>query len=264
MSKNYAIYPMRVMKITQNYNGNTSHAPNTLGTPKDYPIDDAGKDSGRDYMFCPCDKMKIVRLYGVGNGGTNTIWLTSTSKVLFADGTYDYLTLMVLHPNDDDLKRLKVGQVFKRGEKMFREGTDGHSFGNHVHFSVGKGKIKGNGWVKNSKGKWVLSTTNGTVKPEKAFYVDKTHTTVKSAGGLKFLNVPTETPKTETVTFKKGDKVTIKNGATSYDGKKLSSWVYKTTFTVLSVSNDKITIGLGGKVTARMKSKDLIKAVNSK
>lgn len=264
MSKNYAIYPMSVMNITQNYNGKTSHAPNTMGKPKDYPIDDAGKDSGRDYMFCPCDKMKVVRLYGVGNSGTNTVWLTSTSKCEFVDGTTDYLTMMIIHPNDDDLKKLKVGQVFSRGEKMFREGTDGHATGNHIHFSVGKGKIKGNGWAKNSKSKWVLTTTNGTVKPEKAFYIDKTHTTVKSKGGLNFSNLPAKTPKAETVTFKKGDKVTVKLNAKTYDNKSLASWVYKTTFTVLSVSNSKITIGLNGKVTAHMNAKDLIKAVNSK
>lgn len=259
--KNYATYPMTVQNIVQNYSSSFSHAPNVNGSPKDYPIDDAGKDSGRDYMICPCDEMKVVRLYGVKNSGTNTVWLTSTAKCFFADGTEDYLTLMVLHPNDDDLTKIKVGQTFKRGEKMFREGTDGHSTGNHVHFSVGKGTIgKNNGWTKNSLGKWVLTTTNGTYKPEKIFFVDKAKTTVKAIGGIVFKELPKETE----TKLKKGDKVTVKANAKTYNNKSLASWVYKTTFTVISIGTDSVTIGLNGEVTAKMKTKDVIKAVNSK
>lgn len=186
MSKNLAVYPMKKMKITQSYNGSVSHLPYSSGNKKDYPIDEAGADSGRDYMLCPCDKMKVVRIYGVGNGGTNTIWLTSINKVSFPDGTSDYLSVMVIHPNDDDLKKLKVGKIFEKGEKMFREGTDGHATGNHLHFSVGKGKLKGTGWEKNDKGKWVLTTTGGACKPEAAFYIDKASTVVLKTGGIVF------------------------------------------------------------------------------
>lgn len=32
---NYLIYPMKVMKISQGYSGNYSHAPHSAGTPKD-------------------------------------------------------------------------------------------------------------------------------------------------------------------------------------------------------------------------------------
>lgn len=186
MNKSIAVYPMLKMKITQSYNGTASHLPYSTGNKKDYPVDEAGTNSGRDYMFCPCAKMKIVRLYGVGNSGTNTIWLTSVGKIDFPDGTRDYLTIMVIHPNDDDLKKLKVGKIFEKGEKMFREGTDGHTTGNHLHFSVGKGKVKGTGWEKNNKGKWVLTTKSGTCKPEDVFYIDKASTTVLKTGGIVF------------------------------------------------------------------------------
>ena len=77
MAKNYLTYPCKVMRITQNYNGKTSHYPHTVGTPKDYPIDEGGKDTGKDGFYCPCDELKIVRVYGVGNGGTNTFWVES-------------------------------------------------------------------------------------------------------------------------------------------------------------------------------------------
>lgn len=184
--KNYLIYPVKVMNITQTYSGKTSHNPNMVGKPSDYPIDEAGENTGRQYMYCPCDEMVVRRIYGVGNGGTNTLWLESTDKVIFADRTSDYFSLMIIHPNDDDLKKISVGQVFKRNEKICREGTDGVSSGNHFHFSGGKGKIKGSGWEENNLGKWVLTVKNKTAKPEKLFYIDEDFTTIKSSKGLSF------------------------------------------------------------------------------
>lgn len=115
---NYLTYPFKVMRITQNYLGRTSHYPHTTGSPKDYPIDEGGSDSGRDWFYCPCDKIKIVKIYGVGNSGVNTMWIQSTSKVHFADGTTDYFCAQLTHMNDSDLRRLKVGQTFKRGQPV--------------------------------------------------------------------------------------------------------------------------------------------------
>lgn len=184
---NYLTYPCKVMNITQGYIGNYSHEPHTKGSPKDYPWDEACGDTGRSQMFCPCDEMIIKRIY---TKGTNTIWLESTTVVDFADGTMGYVTLMVTHPNDSDIKRLKEGQKFKRGEPICYEGTDGNATGNHFHFAVGKGKVKGNGWVQNSKGKWVLTTVNGSQKPETMFYVDPKFTTIKNARSLVFKKLP--------------------------------------------------------------------------
>lgn len=185
MAKNYLIYPCKTMRITQTYTGTTSHKPHTTGSPKDYPWDEGCDDTGRSWCYCPCDSMKVKRVYGVGSGGTNTLWLESTSKVYFADGTADYFTMLITHPNDDDLKNIKVGQTFKRKEKICREGKDGAT-GNHFHFSGGKGKYKDYGWLKNSNGKWVLNTTNGTFKPEQLFFIDKSFTKVLQTKGLIF------------------------------------------------------------------------------
>ena len=186
---NYLIYPTKVMRITQTYLGSTSHYPHTTGTPKDYPIDEACTDAGREWLYCPCNEMELIRIYGVGNGGTNTIWLQSTSKVDFADSTSGYFTLQVTHPDDSDLERLSVGQKFVRGEKICREGTDGAT-GNHLHLSGGKGTVTGNGWILNSNGKWVLSTTDGAEKPEKLFFLDKAFTKVSDSKGLVFRPLP--------------------------------------------------------------------------
>lgn len=187
--KNYLIYPCKTMRITQSYTGTTSHLPHTTGIPKDYPIDEGCSDTGRDYIYCPCDSMKIKRIYGVGTGGTNTLWLESTEKVCFADGTKDYCVLLITHPDDTDLKKLRVGQIFTRKEKICREGKDGAT-AHHLHISAGKGKFKGNGWIQNSKGKYVLTTTSGTFKPESLFFIDKGFTKTVLDKGLSFKPLP--------------------------------------------------------------------------
>lgn len=185
LNKNYLIYPLKTMRITQTYLGKTSHLPHTQAEKADYPIDEGGSDTGRDYIYCPLDEMVVKRIYGIGSGGTNTIWLESTQKALFADGSEDYCVLMIIHPNDDDLRKISVGQVFTRKEKICREGSDGAT-ANHLHLSVGQGKIKGNGWIKNSNGKWVLAVAGKTMKPENAFYVDETFTKIMNSKGLSF------------------------------------------------------------------------------
>ena len=215
----HLIYPFKVMRITQTYLGKTSHLPHNTGTPKDYPIDEGCSDTGRDWMYAPCGVV-VKRIYGVGNRGVNTIWLESTEKVLFADGSVDYMTMLATHPNDDDLKKIREGQKFKQGDKICREGTDGAS-GNHVHLSVGKGKFSGNGWVQNSRGKYVLTTTGWAVKPENAFWIDPYFTKVISSGGLSFKKIPTVKDKYPVGEYKVvSDIAPVRSGAgTSYPKK---------------------------------------------
>lgn len=190
MAKNYLTYPCKTMRITQNYYGTVSHAPNSNGSPKDYPWDEGCSDQGRDWLYCPCDTMEVKRIYGVGGAGTNTIWLQSRAKVDLADGTKDFVTLLVTHPDDDDLSKLKVGQIFYRGEKICREGKD-DATGYHFHMSVAKGKYTAPGWGCNNKGAWVLRNNGTACKPEKLFLVDKTFTKVVNSALLDFKTLPT-------------------------------------------------------------------------
>jgi len=191
--KNYLTYPTKTMRITQSYNGSTSHIYNSSGTPCDYPIDEGEKDAGRGNFYCCCNELIIKRIYGTGGSGTNTIWFETTSKVI-TPSFEDYVAIMVIHPNDDDLIKLKVGHKFKRGDYIMREGKDGAT-GYHFHISVGRGKFKGNGWQKNNKGKYVINTTGQAIKPENAFYIDDTFTKIKDSKGLKFNEIPKEVQK---------------------------------------------------------------------
>ena len=186
--KNYLIYPTKKMYISQSYTGNYSHNLNSKGTPKDYPIDESCGSNAKDYFYCPCDEMIVKRIYGVGGKGTNTIWLESTSKVLLANGKESYVTIMVIHPEDDTLKNIKKGDKYKRGEKMFVEGSDGNSTGNHFHISVSAAKYVSGGWEENNKGAWVIK--GKPIKPEDAFWLDENFTKVSNSRGLTFKKLP--------------------------------------------------------------------------
>ena len=206
------IYPCKVMGISQNYNGKFSHYVESHA--KDYisyPIDEACGNSSRDWFYAPCDVI-IKRIYGVNNKGTNTVWMQSTEKVKLADGKESIVTIRVTHPEDDDLSKIKVGQVFKQFAKMFREGKDGYATGNHFHICVNTctfDKLYNQGWIKNSNGVWV--TAPCAIKPEEAFFVDKDFTTIKNAGGLKFktIEIKPEPAPLPSYKFSIGEKVII-------------------------------------------------------
>lgn len=187
---NYAIYPCKYMNITQKFDGTTSHAPYSTGTPCDYPTDDNCREPNkeRSYMYCPCDEMEVYRIYTTGS--CNSIWLKSTSKVTMPCGK-DYLVMMVLHVDDSDLNNLSVGQKFKRGEPMFLEGMDGtNNYHFHISIGTGNGFSTSTGWTQNSNQKWVLAPAGEVIKIEEGFYLDPSFTTVNSTGGITFTEKP--------------------------------------------------------------------------
>jgi len=59
-------------------------------------------------------------------------------------------------------------------------------------------------------------------------------------------------------TLKVGSKVKVKSGAKTYDGAKLASFVYQTTYEVMEIKGDRVVIGLKGVVTAAIKKANLI------
>ena len=69
------------------------------------------------------------------------------------------------------------------------------------------------------------------------------------------------TKKIETaITFKKGDKVKVKNGAVVYGtNQKFSSFVYQTTYQIMEISRNRIVIGINGQVMSAIDKKYLIK-----
>ena len=187
MTKNYMIYPMKNMRITCNYQcgSHKNHNTNVLDNNIDYPIDDAGIDTGKDPIYCPCDEMKITAIRGIGDSNTtNTIWLVSTTPVI-APTFNDYAFMTLTHSNDEDINNLKVGDIFKRGDIICHEGTDGYSTGNHIHITCGRGYS--NNWTVNSNHSLVIE--GDCLKPEDVFFLDKNFTKVLDTGNINWIDL---------------------------------------------------------------------------
>lgn len=68
----------------------------------------------------------------------NAVWFQSNAPVLYADGTYDYMTVCFLH--DNDISDLEVGQGYRQGDYFYDSGDFGVSSGKHVHVAVYRGR----------------------------------------------------------------------------------------------------------------------------
>lgn len=75
---------------------------------------------------------------------------------------------------------------------------------------------------------------------------------------LESKTAPASTPAPSPAAVKVGSKVMVKQGARTYTGGGLASFVYTTVYDVLQINGDRIVIGIKGQVTAAVKLQDLI------
>ena len=186
----YSKYFANKMRISQGYNeGN--HKRHTTCAQKDYPIDETyGAAGSGGYFIAPFD-CKIVRKY---DAVSNYIWLTSTDKVKTPSGD-KIVSILIAHISASEFNALKVGDTFKQGEKVVSEAVDANSTGHHNHVCAGFGELSGTGWAKQIVGGnefWVLTTKEGTQKPEDVFYIDKSVTEIIDNAGINFKEIPAE------------------------------------------------------------------------
>lgn len=149
------LFPMSYCRITQGDNEGTH-----LGT---YASDLAGIDTGIDNLYAPVT-LKCVAL---NPSDGNASWWQSINKVRFADGSIDYLTMMILHDNNLS----KIGLIVKQGEILAKEGTTGKAIGNHLHVEFAKGKFKKK-YERNKQGVWHLPNN---LAIEKVCFMDNTN-----------------------------------------------------------------------------------------
>lgn len=192
------LYPSPYMRITQGY---------MIGTHKDsYAIDEGGMDTGIDHIKAPFTGV-IKKIY---TADANEVWLESSDKVEYPDGTIDYMTVLFVH--DNDVSNLFIGKTINRGEIFYQEGTKGTATGNHCHIECGRGKFTGTGWHKNSSGAW--SINNGK-KPEECFWIDDS-IRILNNNGYTFKkidsknNIPKEENKTDNNSENTSDVITTK------------------------------------------------------
>lgn len=133
----YAMFLFKnVLKVTCNA---SSH-----GYMDDYPYrkatDIVDPNAAKANVYAPFD-CKVVYLY---SGDGNAVVIESIEPVYFADGTTDYMTIMVAH--DNDISDIKKGNTYRQGEVFYQQGNAGIGTGNHVHVEIARGAFsKSNG-----------------------------------------------------------------------------------------------------------------------
>ena len=167
-------FPMKTLRVTQGYGLAHDGVPaSTYSHAGGYALDLGGADGGADWLYAPCD-MVVRRVYG----SYNAVWFESLDEI---DGVGGTVIMLCLHMNNADKEALgiKIGKVFKAGEKCYREGMSGNVTGTHVHIEVGKGPMRGTGWTQNKQGVWVI---NDPLIPSEVFVLKKEVTIVNDGG----------------------------------------------------------------------------------
>ena len=167
-----ALWFMDDLKITQVPGGDFSHK----GT-QNFDVEGVKNNNIKAPFDCKIVKIHSGELYG------NAVIIESTSKVLYADGTTDYMSMCFAH--DNDISDLSVGKTLKQGQVFYQTGTYGNATARHSHITVIKGKYKNDMWTKNSYDNYC---SPNAINPTKGLFItDKTN--VVDTKGLSFKKV---------------------------------------------------------------------------
>ena len=78
------------------------------------------------------------RVVAINESCGNVVWIESLSEVLYADGSFDYMTCFFMH--DNDISDIYIGEIILQGQDFYEMGTAGYAAGSHVHISCFRGK----------------------------------------------------------------------------------------------------------------------------
>lgn len=160
----YALYPSETLCVTQGAYGNYSHQ-------KQNALDITTTNRS---VYAPFTG-KIVRI-DRGYSRYNTVWLQSCDKVVYADGSVDYMTVVFMH--DNNVSDLSVGQIVGQGEYFYDMGVAGGATGSHVHIACIRGKYSTK----------MALTGSGDVYVQDAFFLPK-DVTVYASNGLNWVTM---------------------------------------------------------------------------
>lgn len=187
-----ARFPMDYLRITATPTSTQAHRNCSL----DFPVDLAGKDSGRDwFMNYLGSELVVLRRY---TKASHAIWLRTKYpvRIPLKGDTPVYLYMMIEHQDNSEMKG--VGSTYGKLSKVVREGHNSGSgkVGDHLHVSFGYSTTKvtsktcGTCWRKAPKGGWSMSIPHvKNIKIEQAVYVDKRYTEVLDTKGIKFKEI---------------------------------------------------------------------------
>lgn len=130
--------------------------------------------TGTTRLFrAPCYAPVDIQLLWVDTTECCALW-QSVNQVHFADGSIDYLGIIVYHDNDiSNGTYSSIGTVIQQGQIFNRSGTGGNVTGDHVHLETGKGQVNLNQYRYH-----FLDTTDcKRIVPDSALFVNDTYVT---------------------------------------------------------------------------------------
>lgn len=119
------LFPLEYMYISQ-------------GEHSGYAMDFLGYNREGRAFNCPCYAPVSCSIVYTGNDHNAILW--SDDKVLYADGTLDYLSILVAH---DELAPV-LNTHFNQGDLFYHTGNYGLSTGDHLHMELARGHVKWN------------------------------------------------------------------------------------------------------------------------
>lgn len=133
--KQVALFPLQQIYISQADYETFSH--------EDwyYATDYLGYIDGLRVLRCPCYAPVDIECVWIDESECVALW-QSIEKVYLANGTIDYLGLIVYHDNDIQNGLITVGTIKLQGEEFNKTGTGGNVTGDHLHLETGHGKYE--------------------------------------------------------------------------------------------------------------------------
>lgn len=166
-----ALFPLEGFIISQAWYDNYSHDESRYYATDFVAIDANGNRVLRAPCYAPCN----IQLLWVDRAECCALW-QSTIPVHFADGSIDFLGIIVYHDNDiEDGNYSSIGDIKSQGEIFNRTGTGGNVTGDHVHLETGKGEVL----LSNYKYHFLDNTRCRRIKPDEALFVNNTYVTPK-------------------------------------------------------------------------------------
>lgn len=131
--KQVALFPLPYIYVSQADDETYSHE------SWYYATDYLGWNANGRVYRCPCYAPVDIKCIYVDRNECMAVW-ESLNSVNLANGTVDYLGIIVYHDNDVTNGLINVGDTKQQGEEFNRTGTGGNVTGDHVHLETGYGK----------------------------------------------------------------------------------------------------------------------------
>ena len=129
-----ALFPLEQVYVSQGDTGTYSH-----DYSRYYATDLLGYVNRHRVYRCPCYAPVTIKLLWKDSTECCAMW-QSVNQVHFADGSIDYMGIIIYHDNDiQNNTYYSIGTVKNQGQEFCKTGTGGNVTGDHLHIEIGKG-----------------------------------------------------------------------------------------------------------------------------